>query len=351
MSGFLLNNKGFMEKCLKSESDTKMVNPNNQMLTEGTPLLTLDDRCLIEISQYLELSDLMNLHKTCRRLKDVCASVCALRYNKVKVFTQRVGSDYNEKITKQQFCNVLSVIGQHVLSVEINEANDFILETIRDSCKNLNKMEVCSCEESDHLQNIRNMKELRLGAIIMDTDELKNLLENNLGLEILECRSGYGEDFIQLLEMLPKLKCLEGITLRNQDLQHVLRLDGLSKLSFRSNENCNQLLIGLSERLNLTELNINMEFDGYSLGIIKAFGNLKVLSIDPRNIWNKKWFSDATVLPPTLKHLKVDKIKISCSDFLAMVKQLHSLEEFDVGRYGDIFWDHSECKLSCQNYM
>lgn len=47
-----------------------------------TTLLILNDYCLMNIFEFLELDDFVNLHKTCHRLRDVSAIVCALKYKK-----------------------------------------------------------------------------------------------------------------------------------------------------------------------------------------------------------------------------------------------------------------------------
>lgn len=114
--------------------------------------------------------------------------------------------------------------------------------------------------------------------------------------------------------------------------------------------NCNKLLTELAKHLNLVELEILMDFDADSFGIIKSFRDLEVLSmIHYREHFKEAWFSDATVFPPKLKRIQARSIKMSCSAFLSIVKQLKFLEQFDV-HCGGIFLNHDQCKLLHQKY-
>lgn len=88
-----------------------------------------------------------------------------------------------------------------------------------------------------------------------------------------------------------------------------------------------------------------MRFNADSLGIIKSFHDLEVLSLDFSLHFDEVWLSDATVFPPGLKRIVGYDVKISCSNFMAIVKHLNFLEEFDLGIFGNIFLDLNECKL------
>lgn len=329
-------------------------------LTEKPTLLILNDHCLLKVFQFLQLNDFVNLHNTCHRLRDICTSVCALKYKKIVVDTGVYGNNSRNKISKECFSKVLSVIGQHVLSVEIYYANPFILETIRDKCNNLNSLQLRMCEESLELQHFRNLKELIMSTgsnrVRMSINELKNFVANNPDLESLKCSKCYQMDFMELTKMLPKLKSLRlpfmvsGTFHRHREFQHLLHLDGLTKLSFESAKNCNQLLLVLAKRLNLVELELTMDFDADSFGIIKMFRNLEVLLMRHWYVnFEEAWFSDATVFPPNLKRIKAKSIDISCGVFISIVKQLKFLDSFDLG-FGEIYWDHDKCKIVYQNY-
>lgn len=307
-------------------------------------LLTLHNDCLTNIFQFLKLDDLIKLHKTCHRLRDVCASYCALKYKNIVVETDKFDCEFNAKMSKQEFRNAFSVIGKHVLTIRIEYVDPFILQTIEDYCKNLNSVEMWKCEKSRQLLKFKNLKELKLNNVNMSSNAWRNCFKSNRDLESLECSSCNEENFIKLLKILPKLKSLEGLYLRNQDSRHLLRLEGLTKFSFGSSTNCNQLLNELAKRLNLAELKIMMIFDIDTFAIIKSFRNLESLTIiNYSHDWQESWFSDATMFPPKLKRLVVAKIKISCTIFLSLVKHLKFLKEFDVGS-GNIYLDLGKCE-------
>lgn len=126
-------------------------------------------------------------------------------------------------------------------------------------------------------------------------------------------------------------------------------LTNLTKFSFSTHDNCNQLLLELAETLNLVELGINMPCNVDTFPIFKFFPNLKVLSMHSRlHPAGLCHVPETTVFPPMLKRIEFDDITISCNVFLSIVKQLTILEEFDLGR-GMIFCYNDKCKFFKQN--
>lgn len=329
-----------MEKCFKT-----VVNPEvEHIFAENSSLLMLNDECLIHVLNYLNVYDLVNVAKTCYRLQNV-ADICAYKYKKVRV----VANKYTG-ITTEKLSNVLSVIGEHVSSVELDNANFFIFKTIRNNCSNLESIKLMDCKEPLQLQCFRNFKELKFDDARVTISELKNCFANNPNIENLEYECWYDNElisFIELLDMLPKLKSLRIYDLpisfvHHQQFQHLLHLDGLTKFSFQSLENCNQLLIELAKKLNLIEIDFTMDFNDHTFDLIKSFENLEYLSMSSYN-WKKSWLSKTPLYPPKLKRLKLDCIKMSCKTFLLVVRQLEFLEEFYQDD-GFIFQNLDECK-------
>lgn len=321
---------------------------NDQTKSEKTSLLMLNDHCLMKIFQFLNVQDFVSLNETCNRLRNVCASVCALKYKEIEVSVR-----HKEK-SRKQFSDILSVIGQHVLDIEVDDAQRLTFEVIREKCNKINSIKFWRpyFNNSINFSDFKNLKELKVYDSSMSLYGLKNWLSSIPDLESLEWNCEYEPGFMALLKMLPKLQSLRlsflprGIYL-SRDLQHLLRLDGLTKFSFRSRHNCNRLLMELGKKINLVELNVVIPFDGDTLGTIKSFQNLEVLSmVQMFEDWKISWFSDATVFPSKLKHIKVAGIKLPCITFLSLVGKLKFLEEFDIG-FGDIFL--SKCKLSYHN--
>lgn len=142
-----------------------------------------------------------------------------------------------------------------------------------------------------------------------------------------------------LMPLLPKLKILWlGLLPRHfhlhADFQHLLGLSGLTRLVISSRYNCNEILMELAKRLQLVELCIWMNFDANSFEIIKAFDNLEVLSIGYRRNWQENWFASPSIFSPKLKQMRVYNLRISCTAFLKLAKQLKFLEKFYIGNGG-----------------
>jgi len=180
-------------------------------------------------------------------------------------------------------------------------------------------------------------KEMRL-------NECKDFVAANAELEVLDYHDLVHEyGFFKLLTHLPKLQSLVLHNLnyihRSADFQHLLRLTGLTKLTLRSRDNLNDILIELAKCMNLVELNVWMKFNGESFAVIKTFQNLNVLSVAPIDgDWNEGWISDATVFSPRLQRLKIEFCEMSCGEFLPLLQHLRYLKEFDTG-FGGIRLD------------
>lgn len=315
--------------------------------TNKTSLLILNNNCLIKIFQFLPLDNLLNLHKTCHRLRDVVYSVCALKYKEIVIIVE------NNKKSNKLFLDILTVIGQHVSTMEIYDPNEFVLQTIREKCNNIKTVNLWCYNGRLQLPDPKNLKGLKVTGVWIDTTmsfrELKNCFESIPDLESLEWDGLYEPSLIKLLKMLPKLQSLRFRNLPpflhlNQEFQDLLSLNGLTKLSFRSDEKCDLILLEVAKKLKLAELDISMPFDEDSVRILKSFQNLEYLSITQwRDELMESWFSDATVFPSKLKRIKIANPKISSNTFLSIVDRLQFLKEFDVG-FGDIFWDDDRCK-------
>lgn len=332
-----------------------MHNINDKTLGERSTLLILNDYCLMKIFEYVELTDYVNLYKTCHRLRDVCDIVCSKKYKKIELGTRNYDNYSNKKISKQEFSDALSVIGRHVLAIEIGQARQVILDIIVENCKNLKSLKMWRGKSALKLQKFRNLKEFRMVSCpkraMMNTAEWRSFITNNPELESLECTQCYEEDIMELMKLLPALKRLHFIYGTSADFhltqacQNVLNLDGLTKLVFFSDMNCNQILIELAKKMNLVELDVLMDFNAESLQIIKTFRDLEVLSISNFYVaFQAEWFLGASVFPPKLKCIKIDGIKMSCTTFLSIVKRLKFLDEFDLKNSG-VFLDGDRCKL------
>lgn len=316
-----------MESDKMSDIDTKMVQP------DGTSLLILDEYCLMDICQFLEVNDFANLKKTCTLLRDVSARVCAQKFKKLEVEIVKDDSQNQKHITKKEFLKILSMIENYVFTVDIRNVNQEILEIIRLNCKNLKNLTLWRDDlQPVQLQDFRNLKELNLSGIIISSDDLKKYFESNPDITGLVYQ--YNESIMELLTMLPKLKGLHLTWLpaslhQNKNLQNLLQLKHLTKFSFSCKENCNELLRKLSKNLKLRELNLYTSFNGDTFDVIRTFQDVTFLFMATRRS-NIVWIPERTVLPPNLKNIKLMRFKLTCTTFLSIIKKHKFLEEVEI---------------------
>lgn len=320
------------------------MNPSSYLITadkrstKEPSLLILNDDCLMEIFQRLDVLDFANLAKTCVRLRYVADIVHVHHFKEIGVYKKYDG------LSREEFSDILSVIGIHLLSIEIYYQNDFLLETIRNNCTNLRTLKLVLDTRPPlrlpQLQDFRNLKEVEFGTCwTMCINETRNFFASNPDIETVsyyykDIDIDQDENFMKSLQLLPKLKSLHvNRKLSKNILQQILHLSGLTKLSFRVKENCNDFLMELAAKLDLVELSIWSNIDDETFDIIKSFRNLENLSVmsDHVYILNK-----INIFPPKLKCINFGSINMHCNTFLSIVKQLKFLEELQLD-YGPTF--------------
>lgn len=313
------NNKNSMDTSMNIEME-----PLNEM-----SLVTLDEYCLMEIFQFLEANDFVNLEKTCTILRDVSARVCAQKFKHVDV--EIVLNEFHEYIAKEEFLKILSTIGKYVVDVAIRNVHPLALETIRQNCPNLNGITLFRSDLKQlQLHNFRNLKELTLAGVRIGIDDLRILFASNPDIASLSYQ--YDDGIMELLEMLPKLKNLHLTWLpanlhMNPHVQHLLNLNELTTLSFSCKENCNEFLRQVATKLNITELKICLRFDGHTFDVIRTFHDLQVLFISTRSYI---CIPEKIVLPLNLQRIKLFRFGISTAMCIAIVKKLKFLREFTI---------------------
>lgn len=273
----------------------------DQISTEKSSLLTLNNHCLVKIFQFLDLFDIVSLSETCSGLRDI------------------VYHDFYYKKSKEEIVKMLSVIGDNIVSVEIHSAKLFVIEFTRINGNDLHRMELRNCNKLLLLENFRNIKSIKC--------------------------NGYNEQFLEVLKMTPELthlhleNVINNHSVKNQ-FQPLHFLNNLTTFSFKSSENCNQLLVELAKNLHIVNLRLDMDFNVGTFFIIRLFRKLEVLTMI--GIRNDRLL-ETTNFPPKIKHLNLYGIQISCKIFLSIVKKLELLDEFNVG-HGCIFSDFNKCK-------
>lgn len=210
---------------MDNSTDQKVQSTDTEIPMEPS-LLQLNDDCMIQICKCLELLDLVNLSKTCVRFKNIATGIFNHRFE-IITLNDISDCDYPErypslKISRRQFCDILSVIGWRVQSAEIYKGSDFVFRTVTRNCKNVTSLSllfiefpVLSLRTCPHLQEFKILKELRIIECEIAKDVLRQIFLNNPDIETLECDWAY-KGFVKLLRNLPKLK-----TLRFQRIQEL----------------------------------------------------------------------------------------------------------------------------------
>lgn len=313
-------------------------NNSNQDDSNTEPsLLVLNNDCLIKIFENLDMLDYISLAKNCTRLQDVADSVPIPTFKGIEVEVNvDIEPSYSNEIVKKSkndFVDKLTSIGVHFVSIKVLWGNEFVLETIKQNCMKLKSLEMRFSENVPKLQGLIDLKILKIefcGQICIN--DFRECFANSPNIETLEY-DHVDEDFMKLLELLPKLKSLALRWTRNsikpEEFHNLLLLNDLTKLSFRSDGYCNNLLMELSTKLNLVELEVYADLTEDTFDIIKTFRNLEFLSLAHLGRHNIE-LQETIVLPPQLKYIRLVNISITLDATLAMAKHHTFLEEIDL---------------------
>lgn len=297
-------------------------------------LLHLNDDCLIKIFKLLELGDFVNLARTSTRLLQVAGNISVHGFCHIRImFLNKYGSI-------KEFIELLAAIGKNILSIQVEHVTheqSLIIKTIRERCKNLTSMTLRMFEKEIHLKNFQNLKELKFFKVEILSNDLKKYFTINNNIESIAWDFDEN-DYMELLTMLPKLNSLSLLKFMHpaQLHHHLLHLVGLTKISFMSTGNCNNLLMILAKRCNLRELKFRSYVNEKTYHIINSFQDLESLSTD------LPCFTKHVTYPPNLKRIEFTNMDISCTNFLLLVKQLKMLQEFYLIN-GVIYW--RDCKF------
>lgn len=305
-------------------------------------LLQLNDDCLIEIFKRLELLDFVNLSKTCVRLKNVAGNSFVQKFKSVAIndFCDEYYSERNAtvKVTKRQFCNVLSVIGWRVLSIEIDEGDEFIVRAVTSKCKNVNSLSLlyseCSLNECPQLQEFTNLKELQIYKCEISKRTLRQIFINNPDIERLKYDWAY-KGLVKLLRLLPKLKRLSlaviETSLAVNEVPNLFHLKNVTDFQFGSFTNCNKFIIELATKWQLVKLDFYSEFDEKTFGSLKLFEKLEHLKMGSTRSCN---LPEHTVFPSNLHSIHFLNICFTHRMLASIVNVLKLLERIHLtGRY------------------
>lgn len=238
----------------------------------------------------------------------------------------------------------------------MTDANNDMLKTVIDSCKNIASLKLQYFAESEmpSLHGPQNLKVLKVMDVRISNAELRNCFKTNKDLEYFEYSKYRNTPLeIESLHLLPKLNslCLHQDIYDLRDFDKLLTLDGLTKFIFLSWHNCNQLMIKLAQNLDLVALKCRLP---YTFDIIQSFQKLELLSMH-HSIVNlgcsdEVFFLTTPVFPSKLKSIDID-FRMSCSTLLEIIKQLEFFEEFKLFFGGYIFSDLDRCELFLNKVM
>lgn len=339
-------------------------------------LTELNNKVLLDVLSYLNLTDTINLAKTCIRLREVAE----IKYNEYTTFNLRNYLrllDYfyydTSKVLKLE--TVLSHIGPYisVLATDLKHyTHDFDLsETIQKYCVNVTSLKVETTIAPVYSQWIKNLnlESLTLNASVLGTlpcleittlkelivewescnnnrdhlnsitKEINSILERNPNINSLDIPLTNTFNY-EVLANFTNLKHL-GIQINNinvlDKLTTHLQMNKLTKVKIfiwrhhRYTEKLNNFLNTLYENANLKELSINGIVQKSTLRIINSF---KLTSLYLRNIFFENFPYDTIAQKlPNLTHLDVNlefrNLKLNV--VVTLIKNLEKLEMFHAG--------------------
>ncbi|XP_037036792.1 uncharacterized protein LOC119074631 [Bradysia coprophila] len=228
-----------------------------------TSFLDLNDHCLLQVCSYLELWDMINLSRTCKRLETVSAwAAIQFRYfsmvDYVDYYTKgdddlvkrrsdmvsvmRLISPVIERLDFDSIADrgkVLCIFKKFdfskLKSLAVFKSNQLQWINNRNNIKELTISKLNQSDLNEFLRDMTELKRIKLGSVSdgENMGELFSFLEKNPNIECLqlcdELKCSIGEDFF---EKFKNLKILE-LTLGNnyRDLGMVLQVTNLTKLT------------------------------------------------------------------------------------------------------------------------
>ncbi|XP_037029392.1 uncharacterized protein LOC119069442 [Bradysia coprophila] len=319
------------------ENSIDLHESNDTEISGGPSLLLLNNDCLIRIFKCVELLDLVNLSRTCVRFKNIATDTFNPRF-KIVTINDISDCDYPEsypslKVTEQQFCTILSVIGWRVQSVEIYEGCDNIFRKITSKCKNVTSLSllfidhtVLSLRTCPHLQEFNKLKELRIIECDIAKDVLRQIFLHNPDIETIECDWAY-KGFVKLLKLLPKLKQLHLDSIQGLGVNHspnLFHLKEVNDFKFNCIENCNKFITQLATKWTLVSLNVTCDTDDETFELLQLFENLEYLEI--ANMTSKCIMPERTVFPSKLKRISFYNIGLTLRKLTSIVDKTKMLE-------------------------
>jgi hypothetical protein len=175
-------------------------------------LQSLNDDCLLEIMNYLKISDVKNLSQSSDRFK----SVAGQHYRKYKHFSYKRNL-INSNIEISELPTILNEMGRYIETLELINCNTIIFKIFASKCTNVKTLKITGEESNVKLRILRLYKLFFRNIskiIITNTNLYDNVVRiitrasNLTSLELVNCENIKGK-FLQSQKLIRNIRELK----------------------------------------------------------------------------------------------------------------------------------------------
>ncbi|KAG4080339.1 hypothetical protein HA402_010831 [Bradysia odoriphaga] len=341
-----------------------------------TSFLDLNDHCLLQVCKYLELWDMINLSRTCKRLETVSGwAAIQFRYFSMEDYVQYYGKGDDDLVKIQSDMNsVMRLISPVIETLDFESIDDrgkvlcifqnFDFSNLKsltvfksdqlqwiNNRNNINELTISQLRRSDlndFSGNMTELKRIKLGSVSDDVtmEELFSFLEKNPNIECLqlcdELKYSIGEDFFEKFKNLKILELKLGHNYR--DLEFVLQVENLTKLTltlvrfnFFDNDDfvraigaanhIKTFLRMLAPRKTLKSLDLEcMKYDDELIDILASLNLVSLRLIDQQNMFNDFTQKLQRTSFPTLRYLDINTAPVNPETLFHLIRHSMCLE-------------------------
>lgn len=359
---------------MECEYDPDQCNISQQNLMDAeqseTSFTDLNDHCLLKVFGYLNLLDMINIRRTCKRL-NVVSQMAAKDF---KIFCMRKYSDEvivreNQLPTAWHVDRAMQFIAPIVESIKTSHHIYAELESLQTLEKyDFPKLRLLSVNKADQLRwiknkgveiltisylergdlnnhafDITNVKHLTLNDIstCVPISELLYFFENNPNIERLQFMAEIQRKIpTNFFRQLKNLKMLEFTMGHNHgDLLCALQIENLNELILKYqperrtinlinmvNNTTERFLTSMAEKQTLKSIDIRMLYFDELVDTLAPLNLVSLRYVTPL-LDNTHFYSQLATTPfPTLKHFDI-LASVDIPSFFALIQHLTALEE------------------------
>lgn len=198
--------------------------------------------------QLLDPMDIVNISRTCHRLKAISHMVLSVKYKQTRVTTQICGQNAKLALKELELQECLQVIGKHVIEIKLFTANQKIVDLVKWWCPNLRHLILRESNFKIFQLNGFNELEVFETDSRMSEDDWRVIVYNNKNIQRIDHYSNYDE--IGFFESIIHLQSLKSLKLpwlpenfhTSLSLNYLLKMKSLTNLAIRSEFCCNDIL-------------------------------------------------------------------------------------------------------------